>query len=292
MNSKLFFLILSATMVVFTIISICTGPNINSGLFSGTENCKKLSDDYENNKGGYNDDQKKAEKLKINECKRENAMHDLEYTSLIFDVIVASLCCILGLLLYFGVGQYCEKITGIIGLASGVIGFILTIIYVGYSAYVFNNHHSDETLLYDNGAKYKLDGNKWVQLWTAEDLAKDYKANKAKYKDLGKKQYNYNSKLYKIYLENGQHESNNCKYSLDASDNDVIPAIINNECKYLWKDDFLSNQSNKDYSNKYEYDKWLTSIIFSSLTFVSAIGVAIFGLFLFLNKGDSGHTPI
>jgi hypothetical protein len=292
MNSKLFFLILSANMIVFTIISICTGPNINSHLFSGTENCKILSDGYEKNKGGYNDNQKKAEKLRINVCKRENAMHDLEYTSLIFDVIVGTLCCILGLLHYLDVGQNFEKITGIIGLASGIIGFILTIVYVGYSAYIFNNHHSDVTLLYENGAEFKWDGTKFVQPWTTEDLTKDYNANKVKYKDLGKKLYNYDSKLYKIHLENGDHDSKNCYYLIDSDDGvDTIFFPINAyfNCKYLWKSDFLS-QSSADNSNKYLYDKWLTSIIFSSLTFASAIGVAIFGLLIFLNKGDSSHT--
>jgi len=290
MNNKLFFLILSATMIVFSIISICTGPSINSGRFSGTQNCKILSDGYEKNKGGYDDNTKKAKKLEINVCKRENAMHDLEYTSLIFDVIVASFCCLLGLLHYLGVGSVFEKITGIIGLACGVIGFILTIVYVGYSAYVFNNHHSGETLLYDNGAKYKWDGNKYVTLWTAEDLAKDYNADKAKYKDLGKKQYNYDSKLYKIYLENGDHDSKTCFYN-SASDPIVFPSNPS-KCEYAWKQNFLSDQRYANYSNRYLYDKWLTSIIFSCLTFVTAIGVAIFGLLIFLNKGDSGHTPI
>ena len=62
---------------------------------------------------------------------------------------------------YLDVGKYCEKITGIIGLASGIIAFILTIIYVGYSAYIFNNDHdTSELKLYDNGALYKWDGTK------------------------------------------------------------------------------------------------------------------------------------
>ena len=211
MNNKLFFLILCGTMIVFTIISICTAPVINHNVgFSGIENCKKLADGYDKNKGSYTEDQKKAGKLEINSCKRENSMHDLEYTSLIFDVTVGTFCCILGLLHYFEVAKYFEKITGIIGLACGVIGFVLTIVYVGYSAYIFNNHHSGETLLYDNGASYKWDGNKYVESWTAEDLKKDYHADEAKYKDLGKKQYNYNSELYKIYLEGKDHESRNC----------------------------------------------------------------------------------
>ena len=40
-----------------------------------------------------------------------------------FDVIVGTLCSILGLLHYLDYGKYFEKITEIIGLSSGVIGF-------------------------------------------------------------------------------------------------------------------------------------------------------------------------
>jgi len=285
MNNKLFFLIFSATMIVFTIISICTGPVIKFKSFTGIENCKQKVDDYNANKAGYDDNKKKREKLKINVCKRENAMHDLEYTSLIFDIIVGTLCCILGLLHYFDVGKYCEKITGIIGLASGIIGFVLTIVYVGYSAYIFNNDHSDETLLYGNGATYKWDGNKYILPYTAEELAKDDNANKAKYKDLGKKQYNYNSELYKKKLKGETHESQDCKIT------NPLPTTKTPNCDYLWVENYLDNQETST-NNKYIYDNWLTSIIFSSLILVCAIGVAIFGLLLFLNKGDSGHTPL
>ena len=52
MNNKLFFLILSAAMIAFNIVSICTGPNINTELFSGTNNYKKDVDYYNANKGG------------------------------------------------------------------------------------------------------------------------------------------------------------------------------------------------------------------------------------------------
>ena len=145
-------------------------------------------------------------------------------------------------------------------------------------------------MLYDNGAEYKWDGTKYVQPWTAEDIAKDYNADKAKYKDLGKKQYNYDSKLYKIYLENGDHDSKTCFYS-SVSGSITFPSNPS-KCEYAWKQYFLRDQRYVGYSNKYLYDNWLTSIIFSCFTFVSAIGVAIFGLLIFLNKGDSGHTPI
>jgi len=195
MNNKLFFLILSSGMIAFTIISMCTAPIINKNICSsGINNCKRLKDIYDANKDNYDDKKKKREKLKINECKRENAMYNLEYTSLIFDAIVGSLCLILGLMLYF-TGQNSEKLTGIIGLGSGVSGFILTIVYLGYSTYIFNNHHSGLIKLFDNGAKFKWDGSKYVSPWTSEDLEKDDSGNYVRYKDVGKKQYNYNSKL-------------------------------------------------------------------------------------------------
>jgi len=55
------------------------------------------------------------------------------------DVILGFLCLILGLLHYFDIGKTFEKVTGIIGLATGIIQFTLTFIYVYYSGYIFTN---------------------------------------------------------------------------------------------------------------------------------------------------------
>ena len=129
-------------------------------------------------------------------------MYGLEYSSLIVDIVLGTLCCVLGLLHYFDVGNYCVKVTGIIGLASGVIGFVLTIVYVGYSAYIFDNDYSGVTLLYDNGAILRYVDGKYVNPWKNEDLAENAHANEAKYRELGKKQYNYNSEIYKQSLSN------------------------------------------------------------------------------------------
>ena len=141
--------------------------------------------------------------------------------------------------------------------------------------------------LYDNGAKYKWDGSKYAGDWKSEDEDKDYYANYAKYKDLGKKQYNYNSELYKKFLEGGDHDSKSCHDGITA----FVRTTKVNGCEYIWAANYLQYQKTST-TNKYIYDKWLTSIIFSCFTFVCAIGVAIFGLLLFLNKGGSGHTPI
>ena len=66
-------------------------------------------------------------------------MYGLEYSSLIIDVICGFVCTILGLLHYFDIGRPFEKVTGIIGLATGIIGFVLTLVYIIYSGYIFTN---------------------------------------------------------------------------------------------------------------------------------------------------------
>ena len=251
MDYKLFFLILSASMVVLSIVTICTAPNINGGLFDGKKNCRFYGDYYSK----YKDDST-ISKITLNKnkedtniCKRKNAMHDLEFSSLIIDVILGTLCCILGLLHYFEVGKVFVKVTGIIGLVTGVVGFVLTIIYVGFSAYIFNNDPTELDILYENGAYVKMENGNSIYPYKCEDRSKDYYCNKAKYKDYGKKQYNYNSDLYKD-SQNTNSDFSKCKSS-----------SFNSNCKYIWYDNYLNNFG--DYSNKYMYDRWLTSIILS-----------------------------
>ena len=294
MNVKLFFLILSASMAVLTLVTICTGPIINGNIigFSPSENCQDYMDYYNKYKDEWKnptESQKRIlnyNKQEANLCKRRKAMFGLEKASLIADIFLAILCCILGLLHYFDIGKYFEKITGIIGLATGVIGLVLTIVYVGYSAYIFNNDYSDEGLLYDNGAFLKLKDGKYVASYEDEDYNENQYYDKAKYKDLGKKQYNYNSEVYK---KNQEGDYSSCKTD-SISHNDLksgsIFALSN--CEYVWKTNFPKYDN---YVNKYRYDRWLTTIILSVFISLCAIGVAVFGLLLFLDSG-SGHTPM
>ena len=300
MNTKLFFLILSCAMVILSIVTICIAPIINGNLpFSGSENCQKHMDAYDDLKkksGRTSADeiQLKYYKQDSKICKREKAMFGLEYSSLIIDIVLGTLCCLLGLLHYLEIGKYFIPITGIIGLASGVIGFVLTVFYVGYSGYIFNNDYSTIELLYDNGATLKYDGTKYVHLWTSNDFNENQYADKAKYKEYGKKQYNYNSKLYKESLDSTDQSSIkfcNIQNRVYSDDGGITYNIYNllgspkvGNCEYIWKNNYLSEYD--DYSYKYTYDKWITTIILSSFIFLCAIGVAVFGLLLFLNKGD------
>ena len=289
---KTLFLVFSACIVVFSIISICAAPIINGVLTDAdswnTLNCKLQEDLYKSLK---NDAQKKEK----NKCNRQKAMYGLEYSSLILDITLGFICAVLGLLHYFDVAKPFEKITGIIGLSTGVITFVLTLVYICYSGYIFTKQVPVKSI--DNGLNnnyIKLDkegafakreeGNKYKCLY--------YKNNKdnsafAKYSDLGKRQYNYEKKRH--------YPEDNSKYKKcvetsgvfdDCTTQEYITTTISsnpNHCEYL----FLNIKA-EGFGNKYLFDMWVTTIIFTCLICVCAIGLAIFGFLLFKNSDGSG----
>ena len=118
-------------------------------------------------------------------------MYGLEFASLIMDVVLGFICALLGLLNYFGSAKGLEKVIGLIGIISGAICFVMTLVYVCYSGYIFNNDDSEEDKLNEDGAIMQLNEAKtdYEEIFKEED-------SMAKFKDLGKKQYNYNKDLY------------------------------------------------------------------------------------------------
>ena len=298
---KTLFLILSGAIVIFSIICICSGPVINGiipkSLEWRTENCQKLTDEYKEAKKGNDKDAIEAAKRIKNKCNRDKAMYGLEYSSLIIDVICGFICAILGLLHYFDIGKPFEKVTGIIGLATGIIGFILTLVYVIYSAYIFSN----DPYVYDSGSNieylYKRNS-EWAFAEFEEGKGykclfykdKDTDSIYAKYSDLGKKQYNYNKKKSKEYSE-GSAAFKTCWYTSLSSvyqpsqcqTHDYYPSIsskIGDNCNYLYI------EPEDEISNKYLFDRWITTIIFSCFIIACDIGLAIFGFLLFKSDGS------
>ena len=97
---KTLFLVFSACIVVFSIISICTAPIINGVLSKAdswkANNCKLLEDEYKNIKDDKNyanrDTALKDKKKEKNKCHREKAMYGLEYSSLILDITLGFIC--------------------------------------------------------------------------------------------------------------------------------------------------------------------------------------------------------
>ena len=308
MNNNLFFLCCGVAFLVFSIIVICTAPIItgvlpNSGKWN-TQNCKIISDEYDiyekthKNPTETQKNQIESYKRAIPLCRRQNAMYSMEYTSVIFDVILSFICTILGLLHYFDVGKSFEKFSGLIGLISGAICFILTFIYIIYSCYIFdndiyrNNNGIAVDKLYSNGARFKWEDSKYKRPYDEEENTKKPYLNIPfiKYKDLGKKQYNYNSKMYKSYNDpDVKDEISNCNHGISSTVQRTYLDGSSSKCEYIWP----SSYSDPGYEHKYLFDKWITSIIFGVLILVCDIGLAIFGFLLFSGgSGNKGHVPV
>ena len=275
MNKIVIFLFIALAILIFSIISICVAPVFNNilGNFSdwGQINCQKYADIAKFSKDL--DERFKNEYLR-DLCYRKNAMYGLEYSSLIIDIAIGFLCGQLALLHYFQAGKSFEKTTGLIGLICGAIGFVLTLVYVCYSGYIFNNDVAYGTFdsfgnahlkLFPNGAYYKKEGTSGKVTIFNND--KEYLGQYFKYKDLGDCQYNYNKKLYQAY----NYYSDNCKE--DDS--------VSNNCEYFYP---LPADNNM---NKYLYDRWCLSLVLSVFITAANIGLLIFGLLIFKSNGDS-----
>ena len=291
MNNKLFFLCCASAVVILSIITIVVAPIINGVIGSewGTLNCKKESDTYENNKDKKLRTEKQLEydKKLVDECNNQKAMYELEYTSLTIDVILGFVCAVLGLLHFFDSAKSFEKYTGLIGLISGAIGVIITIIYVGYSSDIFNNEIYDRDnspieKLYSNRAIYHFENDKYVKNFDEDEGQTDPYIKYIKYKDLGSKQYNYDSDYFKAVRDSNSEISkcSEAKYLLFFL-SDTRQKY--SDCEYIYK-----NNEETTISRKYIYDRWLTSIIFSVLIAVCACGLALFGFLLF--KGNSSSS--
>jgi hypothetical protein len=288
---KTLFLVFSGAILIFTIISICCAPIINGDIIDAdswkNDNCKLKEDTYKLNKSDDN-------KRKKNLCNRRKAMYGLEYSSLILDVVLGFICTILGLLHYFDVAKPFEKITGIIGLATGIVGFIMTLVYICYSGYIFTNDYTDG---FDGDIKesglylLKLDKDGAFAEWDSGQSKYKclfYKSGKAyslytKYNDLGKRQYNYEKKRH--YDKESKYI--NCifdGYSLCNSDeyfDEIVATMNHNNCPTLYL-----NKAAETFENKYVFDRWVTTIIFSCFIAACCIGLAIFGFLLFKSDGS------
>ena len=311
MNNQLIFLIISSSILVLSAIVICVAPIMNNieaynwkPSQLGNLNCKIFADEGKKEEVEL-DKIQKMRKL-ANLCYRQKAIYGLEYSSFIIDLILSFICANLALFHYLNVGENFVKKTGLIGLISGVIGFIITLIYVSYSGYIFTNDPAYGTFvinlsanpqifdyqgpsglirLFPNGAKYKWDGiNKYITVYENEKGDFD---QYVKYKDLGQKQYNYNTDYYKNY-KNPELEPNHIKYcnideyfNLAASPNTQYQSETAGElCDYLYY-----TAPNK-VENKYIYDRWLTALILAVIIIAFNIALAIFGFLLFKANAD------
>jgi hypothetical protein len=275
--------------LVLSIITICLSPIVGFNLFNSDVN--QDSDDYEfwKNKWTNPDDSQKLKliekKRQINFIKRLKAMNGLEHASLICDIFFGGSCALLGLLHYLEIGKNFEKKTGLIGIIGGSIGFILTFVYFGFSAYVFNNESAGENKKFPNGARLKWNGYKYFPNYDYQKSLDDPYITRIKFKELGQKQYNYDSELYK-YSSSPKFTS--CNIEEKAINNFINEGPQLNGCDNIWVG------IERGIGNKYLYDKWITSLFFCAFIILANAGIILFAYFLFTQSESpaAGSTPI
>ena len=295
MNKTLIFFCLSTSILALSIIIVCISPVINNIYVQSygwtisswrTLNCK-FFEDRQNDEDVKLDDIQKYKKV-ATLCKAKKAMHDLEFAALVINLVLSFICANFSLLHFLDVGKDFEKKTGIFGFVTGIIGFIITLVYVCFNGYIFNNdiaygfwnRNGNEyqgviEKLYPNGAVTKKDDS-GSQIHIYENDKSDF-SKYIKYKDLGDKQYNYNGKYYKAHslsiLGTSSTPSNHC-----------IDGGSTNNCEYIFPSTATISIDNKDL-----HDRWATTLILSVFIVACNIGLLIFGFLLFKTGADSNE---
>ena len=327
MNKLLFFCISSA-LLLFSIIALNLAPINGSEWYN--KSCQSISDDlkyYENREHPGKekeeiDETKKFYKKTKTICKRRKAMVGFEYASFNGNIIFGFICAFLGFIQYFDIKKI--EVTGLIGLVCGIIGFVLTLVYVIESGLVFNDIEDDLVLRIDSdGALLELKDDHYVCIFYNKN--NKYSLFR-RYSDYGNKYLNYDKKVVHMSQDNNYefqkctgsipyNSFNNYPYDDDyyyrrlSIESDVEKIISLNEyCKALEektqtiaKKEYTDSKGTKlgDCKKLYKfstttsnekknlYDRWLTTIILSCFNLLFNIGVAIFG---FLSFNSSGKT--
>jgi hypothetical protein len=283
MKKNTLVLILSTCILMVSAIILAIGPITNKkiGVNWGYQNCGLISDQIDTS----SQDSETLKQMK-HLCSRQKVMYDLEYCAFIINIVAGFVCADLALLHYMEISRDFDIKTGVISCAFGFIGFVLSLVYVCYSGYIFTkdaayvgldisydnfnfNTYNAIEKLYNNGARSKWDAD-------ANDYLPEYNSDRGtfaafiKYKDLGKSLYNYDSDYYKKY--EGYMETDGEIYKCRESQ-------FNSDCKYIY------SEPQTEKTNKELYDRWLTALILACVVVLCNLLLAILGLFLFANFG-------
>ena len=343
---NLIFLCASVAVVIFTVIVLNNAPIINRYVGNDwyEKSCQYYVDLHKYNKdeaaaylSGFgvsttDNDRSKKKLLDLfkegkNNCYRKKAMVGLEYSAFNFKIYFGFACALLGLFNYLKIGNL-GKIIGIIGLGSGVIGFVLTLVYIIYRGIIFTQDVVDQK--YDSlsnafsSAKKNIRSDGAFAEWDESKkgyVCIFYKKDKPdslylKFSDYGNKHLNYRTK--DIYAEEEKNYEYMSFYGCrDTSSTSYFSPFSYTNCKrrdesnnlgetkkkYYDKKttpnnekgecDYLyySSGSVSDYKNKILYDRWVITIVFGCFIFVLDLCLAIFGFLIFKDGGSSG-TPL
>ena len=280
---KLLYFCMAGGILLFSVIVVNIAPAINLGLqFWSQQSCKYLGDTIKNMKdNNAPDDSLDPYRRMKTRCERRQAMVGLEFAALNCNLVFGFVCALLGFFLFFNIGDV-GKIASFAGLGAGIVGFVLTFVYVIESGLVFNDYDDTSIPRIDsNGVWAELNGDKYKCKYYKE---KKYEAFYLRFSDYGNKYLNYNKDIQ--FQENKYEEMNRCKLKEDASF--CIDELLNQkitrggkDCNKLY---YFENAT--DNHRKVIYERWLTTIILSCIIFILDVGLALFGFLV--NSGSKG----
>ena len=279
-------LFVSCAILIFATINMGVGPIMNKRLGTdwGNANCEKLANDYEDAKKrnpDMSDSDKKTNEFEISRCKNRKAMYNMEYTSFVFNIVIGFIGVLIGL---YGLQNEIIINSGKVGMACGVVGLVLTLVYVIFNIIVYTSYNDYDYFKVDSdGAFAKRDGTryKWLYFKEKDDLEALY----AKYSDIIKSQYNYNKELADSF--NTDPEKRDCKTSrfiiLDCSQDEYIDSsqtYRNDQGEDLPCSKLYYQQTVNSFSNYDKSARILTTLIFSIMIILCYIGFIFSGFIL------------
>ena len=288
-SSKNFFFV-SCIILVLATINMGVGPIMNKKLGTswGNANCEKLVNDYEDyKKSNPNmDEQTKEEnEYNINRCKNRKTMYNMEYTSFVFNIVIGFIGVLIGL---YGLQNEVIPKSGTVGMACGVVGLALTLVYAIFNIIVYTSYYDTQYYKVDSdGAFAEREGTRYKCYYFKEK--EDFRSLYAKYSDLIKSQYNYNKELSDSF-KNEREKRYGCtvndgSIALCALDEYLdIPVTYINEnnenapCSKLYYHD--SYNEFDDFSNYDKSARILTTLIVSILIILCYLGFIFSGFIL------------
>jgi len=289
MGKGLLFFCCACCILILTVINLSIGPIVSGavtrrfGVNLGTLNCKEAKDELDKDKDDpalTDDDIKYSSEYDYNTCTREKGMHDMEYTAFIFDVVIGFVCGLIGLLHLFDLKKDFVSNTGLIGLSCGIVGFVLTFVYVIFNGLVYTTVYIDDYYKRDGDYAFaEKDGNNFKCFY----FDNEHNGNSIypKISDLGKKQYNYEKQWDKDIKSDCKVKDSAHIYACTRREILEGFTTLYPNCDYIYLSSSTNSISNKDLS-----DRFLTSFILSLIVCLANIGLALFGFLLFRSPGD------
>lgn len=309
MNTLRCLFICSCLLLIFAGINYTISPMMTAEKYEfetswHTANCKRESDileELEKNIGQYEPESYKnlheAYSYNLNYCSMRVATFTFEHISFNFNLIIGFVCFLIGL---FSTQDKKIPLSHLIGMACGIIGFLLSLIYAIILGILLTQYYPSNSI-------YKRDSDGAVAENAGNDGFRCYyyggkgekKAFYAKFFDFVKSQYHYNKGLIDSYKNEEKKDCtiSSSTYSIQKCADDQYLKLSSryDKCPILYYDDGIHERSSS--SPKKNYDRLIDIAIKMLLSFlISLLLLPIYGALIFsslnLNKEQSGYTQM